>query len=435
MSAKEIHPLMRGLTGEIHIPGDKSISHRSIMLSALGNGPVHIKNFLHGQDCLSTLTAFDAMGVQTEFLSETELLIHGVGLHGLKKPEVILNAGNSGTTLRLMLGIMAGQKFPVTFTGDSSLKRRPMNRVIDPLNLMGANIVGSADNRHLPIKVSPSEGLTGMVYDMPVASAQVKSAILLAAMYADSPTTVIENQPSRDHTERIMQAFGANITRRGLAITVQPVTELVSPTEISVPGDISSAAYFIVAATIIKGSNVLLKNVGINPTRTGIIDVLKNMGANIEIINKTVSGGEEAADIRVRSAALTGTSFGAAMIPRLIDEVPIIAVAAAFAQGDTIITGAQELRVKETDRIEAVANEVNKLMPGAVESLPDGLKIHGGQNVTRAHVTSYDDHRMAMSLTVCAAAGAGAAIENPECVDISYPGFFATWDSMYGNSL
>ena len=432
MSVKHIHPLLRGLTGEIKIPGDKSISHRSIMLSALGNGSVRVKNFLNGQDCLSTLTAFDAMGVQAEILSETELIIHGVGLRGLKQPEMIINAGNSGTTLRLMLGIMAGQKFSVIFDGDSSLKRRPMNRVIDPLTLMGADIVGSAKNRYIPIKVSPVDELNGIAYDLPVASAQVKSAILLAGLYANSPTTVIENTPSRDHTERIMKAFGVDITRKGRAITVKPARELVAPPEIHVPGDISSAAYFMVAATIIKGSNILLKNVGINPTRTGIIDVLRDMGANIEILNRTESGGEEAADIRVKSANLVGTSFGEAMIPRLIDEVPIIAVAAAFAKGDTIITGAKELRVKETDRLEAITKEINKILPGSVDSLPDGLKIHGGKNVTRAHVTSYDDHRMAMSLTVCAAAAAGAAIENPECVDISYPGFFDTWDSMYG---
>jgi len=432
MSVREIHPLFGGIRGTITIPGDKSISHRSVMLSALARGEVLIKNFLYGQDCLSTLGAFEAMGAETEFLGTKELIVKGVGLHGLKAPDNIIDAGNSGTTLRLMLGIMAGQKFSVTFTGDASLKRRPMGRVIEPLNLMGADIIGNADNRFLPIKVNPVEKLHGMVYDLPVPSAQVKSAILLAGMYADSPTTIIENIPSRDHTERIMEAFGVNIKKRGCSITVEPAEELVAPAEIDIPGDISSAAYWMVAASLLEHSDVTLQNVGINPTRTGIIDVLENMGANVELQNKRTSGGEEAADIRVRTAKLKGTRFGKAMIPRLIDEIPIIAVAAAFAEGDTVITDAAELRVKETDRLAAICAELNKLLPGSVEEMPDGLKIHGGKNVCRANVSSYDDHRMAMALSICAAAGAGARIEHAECVDISYPEFYNILGSMGG---
>ncbi len=429
---KEIQRFHGGLRGEISIPGDKSISHRSVMFSALGDAPVRITNFLHAQDCLSTVACVKALGAEVEFLSDTELIVTGHGLHGLKEPEGILDAGNSGTTLRLLMGVLAPQSFLTTFTGDASLCRRPMARVIKPLSLMGARIVGRGGNRFLPITVAPAEKkLSGMVYDMPVASAQVKSAILLAGMYAEGETTVVEPFASRDHTERMLEAFGVRTQKKGFAVTIHPVEELHPPKEIEVPGDISSAAYWLVAASVIPGSDILLPNVGVNPTRTGILDVLKDMGADFELLHQRTSGGEAAADIRVRSSKLHGTSLGAEIMPRLIDEIPILAVAALFAEGDTVVTGAGELRVKETDRLQAVTNEFNKLSPGSVEAAGDGMVIHGGCPVKKAEVISYDDHRMAMSLAILGAAGNGVLLGNPECVHISYPEFYDILDGFW----
>ena len=422
---KEIHPLKQGICGEISIPGDKSVSHRSVMFSALGDSPVRITNFLCAQDCLSTVDCMKALGTKVEFLEKGELLVTGHGLSGLKEPESILDAGNSGTTLRLLMGLLAPQPFLVTFTGDASLRKRPMARVIRPLTMMGARILGREDNRLLPITVAPPvEKIKGITYEMPVASAQVKSAILLAGMYGEGPTTVVEPFPSRDHTERMMEAFGVALEKRGNAITIHPVEEFRSPEEIEVPGDISSAAYWLVAASILPGSDLLLKNVGVNPTRTGILDVLEAMGAKIELRNERVSGGERMADIRVRSAELRGTSIGEEIMPRIIDEIPILAVAAAFAQGDTVITGAGELRVKETDRLRAVTEEFNKVAPGSVEALEDGMVIHGGRRIQRAETATYEDHRMAMSLAVFGAAGQGVFLDRPDCVRISYPEFY-----------
>ncbi|MBR6905918.1 MAG: 3-phosphoshikimate 1-carboxyvinyltransferase [Selenomonadaceae bacterium] len=422
---REINRLLHGLRGEIPIPGDKSISHRSVMFSALGDTPVHITNFLHAQDCLSTVKCMEALGAKVEFLGDAELVVTGHGLHGLKEPATILDAGNSGTTLRLMMGILAPQPFLATFTGDASLHKRPMARVIQPLSMMGARIAGRDGNRLLPITVLPPEGqLSGMVYDMPVASAQVKSAVLLAGMYAKGDTTVVEPFTSRDHTERMLEAFGVVTEKQGTAVTIHPVEAFAAPREIEVPGDISSAAYWIVAASIIPGSDVLLKHVGVNPTRTGILDVLRDMGANIELLDRRISGGEPAADIHVCSAKLHGTSFGAEIMPRLIDEIPILAVAAAFAEGTTVISGAGELRVKETDRLQAVTDEFNKLSPGLVEASEDGMVIHGGRPVRKAEAASYDDHRMAMSLAIFGAAGEGVVLERPDCVRISYPEFY-----------
>ncbi len=431
---KEICKLAHGLHGELFVPGDKSISHRSVMFSALGDGPVHITNFLPGQDCLSTVKCMEALGAEVEFIGDGELVVKGRGIHGLKEPTAVLDAGNSGTTLRLMMGILAPQPFLSTFTGDDSLRMRPMGRVIRPLTMMGATIVGRAEHRYLPITVIPSgKKLRGMVYDMPVASAQVKSAILLAGMYAEGDTTVVEPFPSRDHTERMLEAFGVRTDTSGTSVTIHPVEKFHSPDEIRVPGDISSAAYWMVAASIIPGSHLLLRDVGVNPTRTGILDVMKDMGADIEILNRRVSGGEATADIRVRSAKLRGTSFGAEIMPRLIDEIPILAVAAAFAEGTTVITGAGELRVKETDRLQAVTDEFNKLSPGTVEASEDGLLIRGGRPVKKAEVFSHEDHRMAMSLAIFGAAGDGAILEHPDCVGISYPEFYNILEDFGGN--
>lgn len=428
---KTIAQAAHGLRGTVTIPGDKSISHRSVMFSALGSTPVHITNFLHAQDCLSTAACMKALGASVTFESDTELTVCGHGLHGLAEPSSIIDAGNSGTTLRLMMGILAPQPFLTTFTGDASLHKRPMGRVIRPLTQMGAKIYGRAQNTKLPITIVPAgHKLTGMVYESPVASAQVKSAILLAGMYADAPTTVVEPFTSRDHTERMLEAFGVHTEKEGTAVTIRPVEEFRAPEAIEVPGDISSAAYWLVAGAIVPGSSLLLKNVGVNPTRTGILDVLKAMGAHLALENERVSGGEAAADIRVEASTLHGTSFGAEIMPRLIDEIPVIAVAALFAEGDTVITGAGELRVKETDRLQAIADEFNKLAPGSVEAGVDSLVIHGGTKVQHASCFSYDDHRMAMSLAILGTAGAGVTLERPECVNISYPAFYRTLQDL-----
>lgn len=425
---KTVTAATHGWQGTIDIPGDKSISHRSVMFAGLGNTPVHIKNFLHAADCLSTVGVMRALGVNVEFLNEKELIVTGRGLHGFSEPLTVLDAGNSGTTLRLMMGLLSPQPFLSVFSGDASLTRRPMGRIRRPLSTMGARIYGRNENNNLPLTIVPSEKkLHGIHYDSPVASAQVKSAILLAGLYADAPTTVTEPYISRDHTEQMLTGFGVHLERSGTSVTVFPVEEdnFRAPSEITVPGDISSAAYFLVAGTIIAGSHLRLNNVGINPTRTGILDVLRDMGAHISVHNERESGGERVADLLVEAAPLHGVSFGAEIMPRLIDEIPVLAVAALFAEGDTIITGAGELRVKETDRLHAIATELQKLSPGSIEEREDGLVIHGKSEIRRAQVKSYDDHRMAMSLAVLGAAGEGVLIENPESVNISYPTFFS----------
>ena len=424
---KEISRVVGGLHGEIEIPGDKSVSHRSVMLAGLCDTPVHITNYLHAADCLSTAAAMEMLGVSVRWADDTTLDVTGHGFDGLTEPRGILDAGDSGTMLRLMMGLLAPQPFLSTFTGDAALYRRPMGRVIEPLSRMGARIAGRAGGKYLPITILPAEKkLQGIEYKMPMASAQVKSAILLAGLRAEGETTVIEPFSSRDHTERMLRAFGAEIRQDGNRVSCRAVQKLSAPESIEVPGDISSAAFWLVAASIIEGSDLLLKGVGVNPTRTGVLDVLRDMGADIELLNERESGGEPIADIRVRSAKLRGVSFGGAIIPRLIDEIPILAVAALFADGDTVITDAGELRVKETDRLHAVAVEYNKLAP-CVEESEDGLVIHGGtKKIRHAECFSYDDHRMAMSLAIAGAAGDGVTIENPECVDISYPTFYKT---------
>ena len=422
-----------GWQGELTIPGDKSISHRSVMFAGLGDTPVHIKNFLHAEDCLSTVGVMRALGTAIEFLNENELIVTGKGLHGLSEPMTVLDAGNSGTTLRLMMGLLAPQPFLSVFSGDASLTRRPMGRVLLPLSQMGARIYGRSGNNNLPLTIVPTgEKLHGIHYESPVASAQVKSAILLAGLYADGPTTVTEPYVSRDHTEQMLAGFGVRLERSGTSVTVFPVEDggYRAPEEITVPGDISSAAYFLVAGSIIEGSRLLLKNVGINPTRTGVLDVLTEMGAHISVQNERTSGGERVADIVVAAANLHGVSFGAEIMPRLIDEIPILAVAALFAEGDTVIAGAGELRVKETDRLHAVATEFQKLAPGSIEEREDGLLIHGKAKPQRAQVKSYGDHRMAMSLAVLGAAAEGVLIEDPDSVNISYPTFFSEMERL-----
>lgn len=422
---KEIQPIKTGLKGEILIPGDKSVSHRSVMFAGLCDSEVKITNFLHAADCMSTVNCMRALGVKVKELDENTLIVKGNGFHGLQEPQSIIDAGNSGTTLRLMMGILAGQKFLTTFTGDASLSRRPMGRVINPLSQMGANIVGRKENKLLPITVIPAkESLQGIDYQMPMASAQVKSAILLAGMNAEGKTTVTEPYTSRDHTERMLEGFGVKLEKSGTSITISKVEKMTAPKEIHVPGDISSAAFWLVAGSIIEDSDIILKDVGINETRTGIIDVLKAMGANIELLNVRDEV-EPIADIRVRYAKLHGTSFGADIMPRLIDEIPIITVASMFAEGETIITGAGELRVKETDRLQVITDEFNKVCP-CIKGTQDGLIITGGQrnNLQKAVCNSHDDHRIAMALAILGASGVGIEIENSECVNISYPTFY-----------
>ena len=430
---RTIAPARNGWQGEIDIPGDKSISHRSVMFAGLGNTPVHIRNFLHAEDCLSTVGVMRALGVDVKFLNENELIVTGNGLHGLTEPLTVLDAGNSGTTLRLMMGLLAPQPFLSVFCGDSSLTRRPMGRVLRPLSEMGAQIYGRSGNNNLPLTIVPAEAkLRGIHYKSPVASAQVKSAILLAGLYADAPTTVTEPYVSRDHTEQMLAGFGVHLERSGTSVTLYPVEKggYRAPDEITVPGDISSAAFFLVAGSIIADSRLLLKNVGINPTRTGILDVLAEMGAHITLQNERTSGGERVADIAVEAAHLHGVSFGTEIMPRLIDEIPVLAVAALFAEGDTVITGAGELRVKETDRLRAIAAEFQKLAPDSIEEREDGLVIHGNAKIERAQVSSWGDHRMAMSLAVLGAAAEGVLLENPDSVNISYPTFFSELDRL-----
>jgi len=427
---KQIFPVRHGLQGEVNIPGDKSVSHRSVILSALADTPVCITNFLQAQDCLSTVSCMKQLGTDIDMQADGTLLVTGNGLHGLQEPAGILDAGDSGTLLRLLLGLLAPQPFLATFTGDASLSRRPMGRVIEPLKQMGAHIVGRDGNRLLPITVLPAlQPLTGITYQMPVASAQVKSALLLAGMYAEGETTILEPYASRDHTERMLEAFGIPVRKSGVGVTMQPVEKLCAPEAIDVPGDISSAAYWMVAASVIAGSDVVLKKVGVNPTRTGILDVLRAMGADIQCMNERVSGGEPMADIRVRSAKLHGVSFGAEIMPRLIDEIPILTVAAMFADGATTITGAGELRVKETDRLQAIIDQYTKLAP-CIDGQADGLVIHGPAVFSDASCFSYDDHRIAMSLAIAGAAGQGVTIENAACVNISYPEFYTTLHSL-----
>lgn len=415
----------RVLRGDVTVPGDKSISHRAVMFGALADADTHITGFLMGEDCLSTISCFKKMGVSID-VSEKEVVVHGVGLHGLKAPTELLYTGNSGTTTRLLCGILAGQPFSCTLNGDSSIQKRPMGRIIKPLREMGADISGK-DGNLCPLNIHPAP-LHGIRYEMPVASAQLKSAILLAGLFADGPTTVIEPAPSRDHTERMLRGLGAQVVSNGTEITLTPPKALHA-VNVEVPGDISSAAYFLVAGLILPNSDIVIRNVGINPTRTGILDALEAMGANIERLNERGTV-EPICDLRVRSSHLHGTTIGGDMIPRLIDEIPVLAVAAAFADGETVIRDAQELKVKESNRIATMTTELSKT--GAdVQETEDGMIIRGGKPLHGADFASYADHRVAMSMAVCALACEGnSSIDDPDCVAISYPTFFETLDAL-----
>lgn len=413
------------LRGEAAIPGDKSISHRSIMLGALADGDTHVTNFLESADCLSTIDCFTRLGifVERDFTHPGHVIVHGMGMQGLHPSfhTVVLYTGNSGTTTRIMTGILAPQRFVSLVSGDNSVNARPMKRVITPLAQMGAKIVSMNDDGCAPLQITGTP-LHGITYDSPVASAQVKSAILLAGLYAEGPTTVNEPTKSRDHTERMLRAFGASVETKGNSVTVTP-TDRLTPIDIEVPGDISSAAYFLAGACIVPGSEVLLRHVGINPTRDGILRVAKAMGADIELVNETKDA-EPCADLLVKSSALHGTTIGGDLIPTLIDELPVIAVMAACAEGTTVITDAAELRVKESDRIRAVAEGLSA-MGADITPIVDGFVIHGGKPLHGAKIHTYDDHRIAMSFAVAGLAAEGETILDDEsCVRISYPSFF-----------
>lgn len=410
-----------GLKGEVKIPGDKSISHRAVMLGALAKGTTKITDFLQGADCLSTMECFRRMGIQIQNTSG-EVLVHGQGLHGLAAPSDLLNVGNSGTTIRLLSGILAPQPFSATLTGDASIQKRPMKRVMEPLSQMGAKIESLSGNGCAPLRISGTP-LKGIHYKTPVASAQVKSCILFAGMYADGATTVTEPVLSRDHSERMLEHFGARLTREGTAVTIQPEPQLAAR-EIPVPGDISSAAYFIAAAALVPHSEILIRNVGINPTRSGMLEVCRAMGADIQYLNERDDSGEPTADLLVRSSSLKGTVIEGAIIPALIDELPVLAVMAAFAKGETIIRNAEELKVKESDRI-AVMVENLSAMGADITGTPDGMIIRGGPALHGAEIHTYKDHRIAMSFAVAALAAEGTThIEDADCINISYPDFY-----------
>ena len=416
-----------GLRGELNIPGDKSISHRAIMFGALADGTTEITNFLQGADCLSTISCFQAMGVPIENHTD-RVLIRGVGLHGLRQPTQMLDVGNSGTTTRLISGILAGQSFTSTLNGDASIQKRPMKRIIDPLTQMGADISSLHNNSCAPLSIHGGQ-LHGIAYQSPVASAQVKSCVLLAGLYADGMTSVTEPALSRNHTELMLSGFGAQVKTNGLTASVHPEPKLIGQ-KIAVPGDISSAAYWIAAALAVSGSELVLKNVGINPTRDGILRVVEAMGADIVRENIRTISGEPVCDLIVRSSSLHGTTIAGDLIPTLIDEIPVIAVLACFADGDTVIRDAQELKVKESNRIDTVVEGLRAMGADAVAT-DDGMIIHGGKTLHGAVIDSHLDHRIAMSFAV-----AGLMCEEPttilnaDSVVFSYHDFYESLEKI-----
>ena len=406
------------LRGELTVPGDKSISHRSVMFGALADGLTEIHGFLQGADCLSTISCFSKMGISIENQCET-VLVHGRGLHGLTAPDSVLDCGNSGTTTRLISGILSAQKFDTTLTGDASIQKRPMKRIIDPLSQMGAKIESVNGNGCAPLHITGSP-LHGIHYNSPVAS---------AGLYADGETRVTEPYIARDHSERMLSAFGADIHTEGTTAILQPAKQLYGQ-KILVPGDISSAAFFIAAGLIVPDSEILIKNVGINPTRDGILRVCKAMNADVELLNVNTASGEPTADLRVRSGKLTGTAIEGAIIPTLIDELPVIAAMACYAEGTTVIRDAAELKVKESNRI-AVMVENLTAMGADVTETEDGMIIHGGKPLHGAVIDSKKDHRIAMTFAVAALGASGETeILDADCVNISYPGFYGDLERL-----
>jgi 3-phosphoshikimate 1-carboxyvinyltransferase len=414
-----VQPAKR-IEGTVRVPGDKSISHRAVMFGALAEGTTTIEGFLPGADCLSTIDCFRRMGVDIEQEGD-RVTVHGKGWYGLQEPSQHLDVGNSGTTIRLMAGILATQPFHAVMEGDESIAKRPMRRVIGPLRQMGAKIDGRKDGEYTPLSIRGGD-LQGISYQSPVASAQVKSAILLAGLQAKGVTSVTEPQLSRDHTERMLQAFGVKVVRDGLTVSVEG-GQTLKGRAIRVPGDISSAAFLIAAVMMVPGSSLLIENVGINPSRTGIIDVVRAMGGRIELQNERVVNEEPVADLLVTHAELRGIEIGGEIIPRLIDEIPVIAVMATQASGRTVIRDAEELRVKETDRIATVASQLSRF--GAkVTPTPDGLIVEGATPLTGATIDSMGDHRIGMAMAIAGLAAAGeTVIENDEAINVSFPGF------------
>lgn len=417
----------KALIGEITVSSDKSISHRAIICGALSEGETVVNNILLSEDVLNTIDCFRKMGVNIK-IDGNKVYIQGVGLYGLKRPEDVLNCGNSGTTMRLLSGILVAQDFSTTLIGDDSLMNRPMKRIISPLSKMGANIIGR-DGEYPPLQIQSTDNLNGIVYELPIASAQVKSSILLASLYSSGKTIIIENKITRDHTEKMLNYFGQDIVKHNNEIIVDEKQKLIGE-EVYIPADISSAAYFLVAASIVKGSRIIIQNVGINPTRDGVLQILDKMGANIVVFNKKIVNNEPIGDIEIKYSPLKACTIEGDIIGRTIDELPIITVAAALADGRTIIRDAKELRYKESDRINAMTVELNK-MGAKIEELPDGMIIDGVDSLRPAELNSYGDHRIAMALSIAALKAKGkSSIYGSESVNISYPDFYKTLNNL-----
>lgn len=413
----------RGLRGQVRVPGDKSISHRALLLGAIAQGETRVRGFLPSADCLATLRCVRALGIEVDELDATTLVVHGRGLYGLREPEEVLDCGGSGTTMRLLAGPLAGQPFASVLTGNSSLRRRPMERIAIPLRQMGAGVRTTEGCPPLTIR---GGRLQGIEYVLPVASAQVKSAILLAGLYAEGETVVREPGPARDHTERMLAAMGAPLRAAKGVITLAPDPSSLAPLDITVPSDFSSAAFPLAAALLVLSSEVTIKGVGINPTRTGLLEVLRRMGAEVAVEGGEEVSGEPLADLVVRASDLEGVEVGGEIIPRMIDELPILAVAATQARGQTVVRNATELRVKETDRIGATVAELRK-MGARIEEQSDGFVVQGRTPLRGAHVSSRGDHRLAMSLAVAGLIARGeTAIKGAECIRDSFPGFVET---------
>jgi 3-phosphoshikimate 1-carboxyvinyltransferase len=426
-----VHPAPR-LVGRITVPGDKSISHRAALLGAVATGITEVHGFLEGSDCLATVAAVSALGAEVTRKAPGRYLIRGAGLDGLVEPESVIDCGNSGTTARLLLGLLAGQPFAATLTGDESLRQRPMDRVVEPLSRMGARVIGRSGGRRLPLTIAGRRLLDPVRHVSAVASAQVKSAVLLAGLWASGPVSVVEPGPSRDHTERMLAAFGAELATEGHVVTLTPGRPLRG-TGVRVPGDISSAAFFLVAGALVRDGEVSIEGVGTNPTRTGVLDVLAAMGTDVGAA-AAPGEGEPLSDLTVRPSRLHGTTIAGGLVPRAIDELPVLAVAAACAEGVTELRDAAELRVKESDRIRAVAVELGK-MGAAVEERPDGFRVTGsnGRPLRGARVASWGDHRLAMALIVAGlVADAPTVVEGIDCIATSYPDFVATCRRLAG---
>ena len=417
----------KGICGDIRVPGDKSISHRSIMFGSLAEGTTHVSGFLEGQDALATLNAFTAMGVEIEGPDKGTVVIHGVGMHGLKKPDIALDMGNSGTSIRLLSGLLAGQGFDVTMTGDESLSKRPMKRVTDPLALMGADLE-TAEGGTPPLTLKAGSGLKAIDYPLPMASAQVKSCVLLAGLYAEGRTSITEPAPTRDHTERMLEAFAYPVEVNGAERAVVGGGKLKAA-DIDIPSDISSAAFFMVAASIVPNSDLVIRHVGMNPTRIGVINILRLMGANIEILEERKVGGEPVADLRVKYAKLKGIEIPESDVPLAIDEFPVLFIAAASAGGKTVLTGAEELRVKESDRIQVMADGLQALGVKA-EPTEDGIVIEGG-SIGCGEVESHHDHRISMAFSVASLLSTGEIhIKGCDNVATSFPNFVGLANSV-----